>query len=677
MLRDLDLQRDYRSGRDALLDDFYVACLQEALAYDRAVGFFSSTLFHVVAVAYSDFVRRGGHMRLICSPALKPEDFVAMKEADEIGRYVQASVRAELQELLNNPQLMPATRLLATLVAADIVEVRIAFAENPSGIFHDKLGVFEDTDGRRVSFVGSANETWAAWGLNHESFEVFCSWRGESELLRTRSHADNFQRLWRGNEAGVRVEMLENVTLEQLIAVADDDLNRALDAARIRPRQPTTSRALMPHQSAVIQDWIARGHRGIVNFATGAGKTLTAIEAVKLWTNDGGGAVILVPGRDLHAQWVREIEQEMPGCQLLLAGAGSDKQAWRRLLPVFTAAGNSSSRRRIVLATNKTFASDDFLTRLRTGDHLLVVADEMHRTGSRRTLDALERTVCGATLGLSATYRRQFDEPGTDRLLAFYGDVLDPVVGLAEAIIMGQLVPYDYRLHTLTLDDDELEEYARLTQQIRQVAAQERPSGGLSDKLQMLLIKRSRVLKQARGKVPMAAQLLEDEYRDGDRWLVYCDDTRQLNSLIRACLAAGLPALEFHSGMTSDRATVLQSLGEHGGIVVAIRCLDEGVDIPVTDRALIIASSTVGREYVQRRGRVLRRAPNKLSAEVHDLLLVDPSGGALTRSEAARALEFVRLARNPGVRERLRLLLALSPDLDGLPGLPEDDEEDE
>src|SRR2546423_208188 len=256
VLRDLDLRPDYRSGRDVLLDDFYVPCLQESVLYDRAVGFFSSTLFHVVALAYSDFVRRGGRVRLICSPALKPEDFDAMKQADEIGRYAQATVRAELHDLLERPETLPATRLLATLVANDIVEVRIAFADNPGGIFHDKLGIFEDVEGRRVSFVGSANETWAAWGLNHESFEVFCSWSGESELLRTRNHADTFLHLWRGNEPGVRVEPLENVTRDQLLAVADDDLDRALDAARVRPRRRTTRRTLMDHQIEVVQDWV-------------------------------------------------------------------------------------------------------------------------------------------------------------------------------------------------------------------------------------------------------------------------------------------------------------------------------------------------------------------------------------------------------------------------------------
>ncbi|WP_349878828.1 DEAD/DEAH box helicase family protein [Micromonospora sp. HUAS YX12] len=674
MLRDLDLRPDYRSGRDALLDEFYVPCLQESVLYDRAVGFFSSTLFHVVALAYSDFVRRGGRMRLICSPALKPEDFEAMKQADAISRWAQETIRAELQELLDRPETMPATRLLGTLVANDIVEVRIAFADNPGGIFHDKLGVFEDAEGRRVSFVGSANETWAAWGLNHESFEVFRSWHGESELLRTRNHADTFLRLWHGQETGVRVEPLENVTRAQLLAVADEDLERALDTARVRPRRQATGRTLMDHQIQVIQDWVTNNYRGIVNFATGAGKTLAALEAIRLWTRRGNPAIVIVPGRDLHVQWTREIEEELPDCQLLLAGAGSDKADWHRLLSIFTSPGAPGSVPRVVLATNATFASEDFRRRVRMGDHLLLVADEMHRTGSARVSAALESFRCGGTLGLSATYRRQFDEPGTARLLAFYGPILQPVIGLGEALILGQLVPYDYRLHTLCPDDDEMEQYAQLTEQISRAVAQSGVGNEITDYLKMLLIKRGRILKQARGKVPMAARILREKYRDGDRWLAYCDDTAQLNALVRECLDAGLPTLEFHSTMSSERNTVLQSLGDYGGIVVAIRCLDEGVDIPVTDHALILASSTVEREYIQRRGRVLRRAPEKLSAEIHDLLLVDAGGGALTRGEALRALEFARLARNSSAREHLKLLLALSPDIEDLPSLENDEE---
>ena len=640
-------------------------------------GTSAAPLFHVTAIAYSDFVRRGGHMRLICSPALTPEDFQAMKTADNIGRYVQDQVDAELKELLRKPETVPATRLLATLVAADILEVKIAFADAQTGIFHAKLGIFEDIGGHKVTFIGSNNETWAAWGLNHESFEVFRSWVDESELLRTRTHTEAYEALWRDQEVGVRVESLASTTRDALLEVAEDNIDRALNAARSYVRPHADARTLLPHQLAVVEDWTRKHHHGVVNFATGAGKTLTAIEAIKRWTADGAVALILVPGSDLHRQWAQEIENTLPTCQLLLAGAGSDPLTWHPLLPLFSARTGPAGTSRIILVTNATFAGSEFRSRLRAGSHLFIVADEMHRAGAPRTLDALESVTCGATMGLSATYERQYDISGTERLLEFFGPVLEPVVGLAEAIAIGLLVPYDYRLHTLTPDDDELEKYEVLTKQIARLVAQTHGIDGSNDYLRTLLIKRARLLKQARGKVPRAVALLEAEYKAGDRWLVYCDDLNQLKSLVDACMAADIPTLEFYSGMPSDRKTVLNSLREYGGIVVAIRCLDEGVDIPVTDHALILASSTVGREYVQRRGRVLRKAPGKTNAEIHDLLLVDEHGGALTRSEAARALEFVRLATNPAARERLRLLLALSPDATRLPALEVMDEEEE
>ena len=97
---------------------------------------------------------------------------------------------------------------------------------------------------------------------------------------------------------------------------------------------------------------------------------------------------------------------------MLPAGAGHDKSAWYRLLPLFSAPGNPAGSRRITLTTNATFATEEFLRRLRHGEHLLLIADEVHRAGSSRTLTALEQTKCGATLGLSATYFRQFDSRG-------------------------------------------------------------------------------------------------------------------------------------------------------------------------------------------------------------------------------------------------------------------------
>ncbi|WP_456847593.1 DEAD/DEAH box helicase family protein, partial [Cellulomonas sp. P5_C6] len=649
-LSDLHLETNYESGRNVLLDEFYIPCLQEANSYDRAAGYFSSTLYHVVAIAFTDFVRRGGRMRLICSPELSPADFQAMKAGAEAAQLAQNAVREDLLSLLENPTVVPATKLLATLIANEIVDVRIAFADEPDGLFHAKVGVFKDPHDNRVSFNGSVNETWRGWGKNHETFDAFRSWESEHEYYRTVTHEDLFQQAWLGRNPLTRIARLEDVTLEHLRSIAADKVDAAIDDVRSygsRVLGQKKSRTLLDHQLQVLEDWAAKGNRGIVNFATGAGKTLTAIEAVKRWSGVGGSAIILVPGKDLHSQWIREIESELPDAQILPAGAGHSKSDWVNLLPVFTAPATSALAARIVVATNRTFASPEFQRRIKSGKHLLVVADEMHRAGTAPILEGLENTEVGATLGLSATFRRQFDELGTARLEAFFGPVLSPVIGLAEAVLMGLLVPYDYRLHEVSLDDVEHEEYERISKRIRQMVAMGSSLQDESGGLRRLLIQRARVLKNAREKVPRALSILLEEYRAGDRWLVYCDNLTQLRNLSAACLSAGLPVLEFYAGMPSDRGAVIKSLGSHGGIVVAIRCLDEGIDIPVTDHALILASSTVEREYIQRRGRVLRRSPStgKVSAEVHDLILVDENSGALTRGEASRALEFARLAR--------------------------------
>jgi superfamily II DNA or RNA helicase len=279
-------------------------------------------------------------------------------------------------------------------------------------------------------------------------------------------------------------------------------------------------------------------------------------------------------------------------------------------------------------------------------------------------LAALQQVTAGATLGLTATYSRQFDEAGTAALLQWFGPVLRPVIGLAEAMLLGLLVPYDYRLHTVKLDEGELARYAKLTDRIRTTSAMEKDRGELSSNLKMLLILRARILKKATAKVGATLEILTETFRSGERWLVYCDDTEQLTAVVELGVAQSLPVMEFRSGMTGDRRAALESLERHGGIIVAIRCLDEGVDIPSCDNALIVASSSTSREYIQRRGRILRPAPDKTHAVVHDLLLVDETDGILARSEAVRALEFARLARNPAAWSRIGYHLALSHDID-------------
>lgn len=228
------------------------------------------------------------------------------------------------------------------------------------------------------------------------------------------------------------------------------------------------------------------------------------------------------------------------------------------------------------------------------------------------------------------------------------------------------LTRYFYRPHTVPLSGDEIAEWLSLTKEVKQVRGRISggdQSGGLEERLQRLLIKRARVVKHAAAKVPLAVAVLSAELKRGQRWIVYCEDLSQLNAVCQALAGAGIQNMPFHSQMDGDRTETLRWLDRRGGVVVAIKCLDEGVDIPSVTHALILASSKNPREFVQRRGRVLRKAPNKALAYVHDAIVLPPrnesgnlEGDAdpITAGELARAVEFAQHADNPAAAADLQ-----------------------
>lgn len=662
----LELDPSASSGRVNLVSQFYVPCLEIAERYDRAAGYFRSSLFALVGVALSSFALRGGRMRLVCSPSLTSEDADAIRKgADEI-EVVSEALRSELKALISNERNIPAVRLLATLVGVKALDVRIAYRPGGAGIFHDKVGIFGTADVPEVSFVGSSNETYSAWDAsgNHEVLEVFRRWESDEEARRVDRHASYFDDLWNGREADLEVRSLSEVPLEELKRwqhpdgldgvvgeIRDTWTVRAASEARLSAER----RRLMKHQQEAVDKWFER-RRGIVDHATGAGKTLTAIAIIRKWLEAEKPVVVLVPSRLLLAQWLDEMKRELEDLQpaFLQVGAGVGRQQWSPQLPDFTR-NLPALGHRTVLATMASAASDEFLSRVQGGDHLLVVADEVHRVGAPRTRRVLDLPADGR-LGLSATPVRYGDSTGTAALMGYFGPVLPPPFGLREAIEVGRLVPYDYFIHTVSLDEEESRRWAGLTERIRRFAGQfGQDVDDLPDALKSLLIRRARIVKQAAGKVALAADVVASLYRAGDAWLVYCDSQEQLIRVMVALRGRMIRPFEYHSNMVGAREETMSWFRDRGGVMVAIKCLDEGVDIPSVTHALILASSSNPREFIQRRGRVLRKAPGKYGATVHDVLVTmnTDAGERVIDSDIRRAMTFAELARNESVRQEL------------------------
>ena len=706
-LSGLALKTYYRKGRDDIAQEFYLPCMRNSQRYDRAVGFFNSAIYVIAWPSLKDFVAAGGKMRLICSPVLPPADIEAIDNgySDRYAQENSAELRDGIRYMLATPYLHKSTVVLATLVALEVVDVQIAFMKKTARherLFHDKLGLFHDRYGNTVAFKGSMNETWAGLSAdgNLESVDVFLSWEHDREANRVQENAAYFEALW-GNECekeGVTVRKFPEIAREELFSAADakrwpdlvDEICREIEAAqRFEDRKGPGTKKLRPHQRDALQNWAARGRRGILEHATGSGKTFIAISAMRDGLGRGEVPLVLVPSELLHAQWYRELTCNLADLQpqILRCGAGHSKWRDDGLVGPWTRAG--AERPRIVLSTMQTAATKEFRVALRHGNHLFLVADEVHRIGSPNHLQLLSIKT-GPRLGLSATPRRAGDPEGTARIFDYFDGVVPPPFTLEDAIKSHALTPYFYHVHAVSLTKNEQQGWDALTKRIRRTVALNAPEQGSNpvteQQIKRLLIERARVLKQAHSKAVEAAAVLATNYRHGDRWIVYCDDLAQLAAVQAELGKGGLESTQYHSAMTGDKEQTIHLFEANGGIVVSIRCLDEGVDIPSVTHALILASSKNPREYIQRRGRVLRLAEGKSVAHIHDVLVVpaevegddgeDPRlniiGGEMTR-----ALEFGKSALNPAaVTDLERIALRFAKDYRALmeAGYEDDDE---
>ena len=328
--------------------------------------------------------------------------------------------------------------------------------------------------------------------------------------------------------------------------------------------------------------------------------------------NNGNPAVVLVPSTLLLEQWAREILTEIPEAVVLVCGGGKD--TWRSPGRVEGLSANDRNLgKRIILATLHTASKPEFIKRLRGGEHLFLVCDEVHRSGSSENAKTF-LIDSGPRLGLSATPVRYGDPEGTAALMGYFERIIQPPFTLTDAIKAGRLVPYEYHPNFVRLTPAENEDWAERSKTIRRELAVEGSSGGevtqMSSRVKLLLIQRARIAKKAENKISIAASLLTRHFRSGQSWLVYCEDSEQLADLKSVLQERGLPIDEYHTGMTGDPASTLKWFRRYGGILLSIRCLDEGVDIPSVSHALILASSQNPREFIQRRGRVLRTDPN-------------------------------------------------------------------
>ena len=655
----LSLREGYSDSTSVLLDDFFLPVLAVSKVYDRASGFFSSSVLIAIESALSGFLDAGGRMRLICSPRLSPEDAKAIIEGLlDIDSAVSKTLTEDLNFWDESVGSNAPSSLLRQLIARKAIEIKLAIPREGSGIFHDKIGLFEDFFGNQIAFTGSVNETlpgWSAYG-NHEQIEVFRSLddRDEHRVLRYRSIFDTY---WNNTARGLSIipasRLSEVFSPRESDTSESDALNALRKTRQFRKLEKGSSNSvfapkkLFEHQESVLHSWNQAGKHGIVSFVTGGGKTKVALAAARDWLNQNNPVVILVPGELLMEQWTDEVkggEIDTSKIELVQVGSGVKPDIW---IPLVKRAFDNQPNRKpnLIIATYQSARNPSFLRQIEIAQpNLLLIADEVHTIGSSESLEILRSINATARMGLSATPERYGDEVGTAAIFDYFGKILEPRFSIGDAIKAGRLVRYSYRIHDCPLTDEEETEFFRLTKLIAQANARE---NGDTEWIAKLRRDRANIVKQAANKTSLAVKTLLEVGQRQSHWLVYCNSVSHIDEVKIALSNVGIKTLSYHSKLPKEqRRAVIKHFEREGGYLLAVHCLDQGVDIPKINAALILASSTNPREYIQRRGRILRWTSEKHFADLHDVVTVTSLGTVALRSDIDRAEEIAESSIN-------------------------------
>lgn len=700
--RRLQWQSVYRAGDQNLFKEFYIPALERSVSYDRAVGFFSSHSLVSNLRGLSRLIANGGAMRLIIGYPLEANEFMAVKQGYRLAELFD-DLDQRLAEIMEeqSPCLDLNLQLLSMLIASSRLEIKFAFRRK--GMYHEKIGVLTDSSGDKLVFQGSANETIYALedGYNAESIMVFPSWREETFELYGVPCIQGFETLWKGEQlntvtVGVPSTFYERISDKarentNLTALMDrevslyDDTDEAFFTNQKSFNVPTIPShigknefIIREHQKNAIKSWASNHYKGILKLSTGSGKTITSIvAATKIFEARKQKSVptvliVSVPYKELASQWVENLNQ----FNIQPLRCWESRNRWyddlkKEILDINMRALDFLA----IVVVNRTMESSDFQSLVSNLDPniMMLIGDECHNHGSKKTNQSLPNAFY--RIGLSATpFRSDDDEVDSpfpndarERILAYYGDIVSEY-SLGDAINDGVLCEYNYHLVPIFLTAEEQDEYERLSTEIGKLIGRSTNSLSRSQRNQLTSLcgTRSRLLGSAANKL-VALKELVSKIPSADRKLslFYCgegklrneeassiDEQRVIQAVSKILSEEGWKTSRFTSAETaSDRRTIMNNfVNSDVDALVSMKVLDEGVDVPDCRRAFILASTRNPRQYVQRRGRVLRRAPGKEIAEIYDFITLPTSNSSASRALRAAELEriddFVLLANN-------------------------------
>lgn len=713
MLKEVDWSsdRDYKTGSENEPLQFYLDGLANSNKFDLLLGYFSSSAINLLSVGFATFISKGGKMRMVINHLLSEKDKEAISKVED-GTQEELKVFDLTDSSILHRYLdeydVHFFECLTYLIHQKRIEIKVIKPKKGKGIAHYKSGVFGDGQDY-VGYKASCNFTLYGLSENLEELEAFLSWENgrSNKLIKKQLRLmDNYFEEKDEDVDYLPVDEIEVVLKDKFgkkdineLLVQEEQLLKKKASLVSNPRLKTTINKLFKdieairkapkfpyaegprdYQTKAYENWVANGYKGMFAMATGTGKTLTSLNCLLEEYKKTGvyRAIITVPTTALVEQWKKECAKF--NFQNVITV--SSKENWDSNLSFFNTASKLIDTSYIVIVTYASLPRAKFQSYFKQlPNDTILIADETHNLGSKGILKLLPTIHLKKRIGLSATPHRKFDEEGNQAIQSFFNDKPPYIVSysMEEALKVGWLCKYTYHPHLVKLTDEEMRKYRELSLQLLRMGLFDKETGAFrsTPEIEMKLLERKRIIHKAANKLGVFKTILKNEFdkrKNLKYTLVYVpegvesnfdkddfsseteEERRLINEYTRAVSETddSIMVKQFTAN-SSNREVILKDFEKsHIHVLTSMKCLDEGVDVPRSELAIFCASTGNPRQFIQRRGRVLRLHKDKTHATIHDLVVIPEVTDEntfemernLLKKELERVVDFANLAMN-------------------------------
>lgn len=691
---------EYSSDGEHLPVEFYLNAFPQSKEIFLKLGYFSSTAIRTLSLGFAQFIYNGGVLNIVSNHYLYRQDHELLEFDSFTIKEAPINDLAELSKTLtaSDQHFYNCLKYLVKLGRLNICPVML----KGNRMAHYKQGVFVDGDNNEIFIEGSCNFTSNGLLENGEHLSVFRSWGGVYEKRKCKGKKEDISSILNkqaegysyltvndilnaaetlGAEKSLQDLLIDECNLFNSIALNrkyksvfnahSKRLSQLIEIEKLKPSFPYPQ-GPRGYQQDAYKKWVENGKSGIFSMATGTGKTITALNCVLQEFKEAElyRALILVPSDALVNQW--EVEVKTFNFSNIIKVHSKNSKWKEQLSELRTGLMFEQKKSFIIIATYRSLENNSFSKSMKElPSDTIFIADEAHNIASKSLKPQLPEIHFNYRIGLSATLKRYFDPEGDAAIETFFKSSPPYTYSfdMERAILEGVLCPYYYYPHCIYLTDEELKEYTEISAQLAKFFDSETGQIKMNSASEALLLKRKRIIHKATGKLAEFRKILQQSKMNNQSLnytFVYTPEglDGEGDNILSSYLGEYEKVFPYgkafdYTSQTQNKSLVMEKF-ESGFIntIFSMKCLDEGVDIPRTEMAIFCSSTGNPRQYIQRRGRVLRQHKDKDFAVVHDLIVApmpvttnsffEPTKieTKIMRDELERVVYFASLATN-------------------------------